>query len=410
MQKALAIGTQGAHTRNLWIYVCLETASACSFISGNWIFFWTRVMTYGQLGLVDALAFAFGMVMEIPTGVVADMVGKRWTMFLAMLCNGLGFVVMGMSDSLEVLLGGFLLAQIGWAFHSGASEAMLYDSLKADRQEAMFDRIFSRVGVLGMLTLMAAALLGGVMYNANERLPHLAWGAVFLLGALVSLGIIEPKVNNASSTTFTLRAYFQQFRAGFAQLAQPALRWVIAPIIIIRGAGFMFMMGVIYPIMAVNFGFNANAQAVLSTFLYAGAMAGSAYAPLLRRRFGNYNGLLAGGTLISLGYMSAMLPPALAVAGVLGMFAIRLGTATSNVIGTTLINDRIPSQARATTLSTVALFTRLPYVITAIVAGSMAEQGTFGWFGLAFGTGVLLFGVLGLKQRAHVEGTHTTST
>lgn len=362
-------------------------------------------MTYGQLGVVDALAFAFGMFMEIPTGAVADMVGKRWTMFLAMLSNGIGFVVMGMSNSLEGLLGGFLLAQIGWAFYSGASEAMVYDSLKADKREGVFDRLLSRVGVLVMLTLMSAALIGGVMYHINERLPHVAWGVVFLVGAVVSYGIIEPRVEGESTPVFTLKAYFQQFREGFIQLAQPALRGIIIPIIVIRGAGFMFMMGVIHPIMAVHFGFDADAQAVLATFLYVGAMVGSAFAPQMRHKFGNYGGLMLGGILISVGYMGAILPTSLAILGVLGMFGIRLGSSAATVISATIINDRIPSQSRSTTLSTIALFVRLPYVVTAMIAGVMAESGTFGWFGLVFGASVLLVAALGLRGTT-ISPTH----
>src|SRR5690242_16325605 len=106
--------------RNLLIFYYLSFCRSAVFLAGNWIFFWLRVMTYGQLGFVDATAFAFGLLMEIPTGAISDLVGKRWTLMLAALFNGSGFIIMGASDTLAGLVVGFWITQIGWAFFSGA--------------------------------------------------------------------------------------------------------------------------------------------------------------------------------------------------------------------------------------------------------------------------------------------------
>lgn len=381
-----------SYARNVTLYAVLEVVSASSFVMGNWIFFWLRVMTYGQLGVVDALAFAFGMIMEVPTGAIGDLVGKRRTLQLAMAFNALGWWVMGFSDSVEVLLIGFLLAQIGFAFYSGSGEALLYDSLKADRLESQYDRIYSRVGMITLVTLVLSTLVGGVMYTLDERLPHLAWGAMFALGSVVSFWLIEPP-NNAPP--FSIKGYFQQLRAGFQQLLTPALKSAILPVILLRGAGYMYSMGLIQPTMAIGFGFMADAQSVVISVLILGAMVATGLAPRFRRYFGDRRGLMLAGVLMGFGYASAFFP--LAMWGFFGMLAIRSSNALIGVLTSTWLNERIPSETRATTLSTVALFVRIPYILTAILAGTTAEGGAFGAFSLAIGLGVMASALLGFR-------------
>ncbi len=367
------------YSGNITRYALLEFASACAFPVGNWLFFWLRIMTYGQVGVVDALAFAFGMFMEIPTGAIGDMIGKKYTLVCAMLFNGAGWLVMGFSDTLESLLVGFLIAQVGWAFYSGTSEALAYDSLKADGRENEFDRLYSRVGVGVVAILIASSLIGGVLYNLNERLPHLAWGAVFLLGTVFALGLKEPHIEHSTPrAAFSFKGYVAQLSAGFRHLITPALKPIVVPIMIVRGSLYMFQSGLILPILGLQFGFEADEQAVVAAFLLLGASVGTGLAPRLRRVLGDNRSLFLGGLLIGLGYFSGVF--SLGVFGALTMFFIRLGGGAFNVVSSTLLNRAIPSQDRATTLSTVAVFVRIPYVLSAIVAGTMAENGQFALF------------------------------
>ena len=61
-----------------------------------------------------------------------------------------------------------------------------------------------------------------------------------------------------------------------------------------------------------------------------------------------------------------------------------------------IVNKRIDSKNRATTLSTVALLTKIPYVLVAVAAGKMIEEGKIGLF--ARSTGLVIFGVILLSM------------
>lgn len=383
--------------RNLVIYQVLSAAGTASFVMGNWIFFWLRLMDYGTIGLVDALCFAYGMLAEIPTGAVADMLGKKRTILVAMLLNGVGWITMGFADNLAVLIIGFLLTQTGWAFYSGSSEALVYDSMKERGTEADFDKVLAFSQSVAFVTLVVSTLIGGVMYNLWFRLPHVAYGVVYVIGFVAALALREPHVEGAPH--FSMRAYLRQLGRGFSQLNRPSVRWLVMIIFATIGAYQIFTFGLIAPAIATHFGFDADAQAVV----FSGAILVSAlvvgFVPVLRRRLGELGATVAVGMVLLSGYALSALP--LGAWGVIAIILIRVGGSMSYTTTSTLINAAIPSTDRATTLSTVALLTKIPYVFTAILAGALAENGQLWIFNVAVALGIgLLMGIgLWMRQR-----------
>jgi MFS family permease len=390
------VANTAQYQRNITIYTLLEMANGAAFVSSNWLFFWLRLMQYGQVGVMDALGFAFGMFMEIPTGAIADMLGKKWTMVSAMACLAVGWAVMGASDSLLALLIGFWIANVGWAFYSGASEALCYDSLKMQKREGEFDKVLSRIGVYAIATLLICTLAGGWLYNIDVRLPHYAWAVVMGLGFVVSLWIIEPPIEREK---FSWRGYVRQLGVGFHELGMPNLRPYILPSMLMRGVGFMFRSGLILPIMAIGYGFNVDAQAVTNTLIYFVGLVAIASVPRMRRILSDGTSLIVLSVLMGVGYGMALLP--IGVFGFLGMAAIRWAHDAVIPLSSVIINREIPSESRATTLSTITFITKIPYVLTAIIAGSMAENGLFGVFCLIVGAvtiGVTVLNALAFRR------------
>ena len=98
---------------NIGRFYLLTAFNNLWFLAGNWIFYWLRYMTYGELGVMDALCFLFGLVMEVPSGAIADVIGKRKTIIIGMLLASAGFLTMGSANDIAPLWIGFLLAQAG---------------------------------------------------------------------------------------------------------------------------------------------------------------------------------------------------------------------------------------------------------------------------------------------------------
>lgn len=371
---------------NIRVYYLLSIASNAYFILGNWIFFWERFMTYGQLGVVDALSFAFGMVMEVPTGVVSDLIGKKRTLIAACLCNTIGYTIMASTNSLSQLVIGFLFFQVGLAFYSGAIEAMAFDTLKQYGEEARFDEVVSKGNAYAIISLVVATLIGGLLYNVNFRLPHYGQSVAFGVGLVGALFLKEPEID---TFTFTIRNYIKQLGAGFQQLWQPALRYRLPVLLGLPGVFYLFAFGLIQPAIAIHFGFGADAQAIIQAALGAVSAIALTQIPWLRRRVGDQRGLLLSGLLLGLGFFGAA-TLTLGVYGILVLALIRLSGTLLVPWVSIVVNEHVESQYRATTLSTVALVAKIPYIAAAIAAGRMVEAGTFWLFNAFVGGGVMI--------------------
>lgn len=149
---------------NIRLFYVLTALNNVWFVAGNWIFFWTRFMTFGQLGLVDATAFTFGLLMEIPSGAVSDLIGKKATILFSMFLATVGIFGFATTTTLTQLWISFFIMQLGTAFYSGAAEALAYDTLVEKKREHRFDQVMATNGSVALVTLVTTTLAGGLMY------------------------------------------------------------------------------------------------------------------------------------------------------------------------------------------------------------------------------------------------------
>ncbi len=375
---------------NIAIFYRLTGLTNLWFLAGNWIFYWLRFMTYGQLGTMDALCFLFGLFMEIPSGAIADIIGKRKAIILAMILASAGFLMMGSANSIPPLWIGFLLAQAGWAFYSGAAEALAYDSLVDIQKEDQFDKVISASGSIATITTVLGTLTGGVMYYFYDRSSHLAMGVGYLIAFFVALKLIEPKTDTEK---FDLKNWWITLVDGSKQLGLPSLRPFIIVILTLMGAEYMYEWGLLKPAIATSFGFMDKSQAVI----FAGLGLLNAFLvrrlPGLRNRVSDKRGLYLLTIVMGIGFLLATLP--LKIFGLIPMLLIAISGYLVYPWISIVVNQKIDPKHRATALSAVALLTKIPYVVLAILAGKMIENGQLTTFN--FYVGVVIIIAMGIN-------------
>lgn len=138
--------------------------------------------------LVNATFSAGQIVFEVPTGVVADTLGRRVSFLLgigALMVATLGYVgsaVFGWGMT------GFILASIllgfGFTCQTGAVDAWLVDALDSTEYLGSKDRVFARSGIFNGASMLVGTLGGGLLGQASLAVPYLVRTGL-LLGAFV---------------------------------------------------------------------------------------------------------------------------------------------------------------------------------------------------------------------------------
>jgi MFS family permease len=137
-----------------------------------------------QVMLTNA-AFTFGMVVfEIPTGVVADTLGRRISLVLCivtLLISTLLYVATAWWHwGFWAFMGTSVLLGLGYTFYTGAVDAWLVDALKASGFTEPLESVFSRGQMVFGAAMLAGTLGGGLLGQIHLAIPYLARAATFL--------------------------------------------------------------------------------------------------------------------------------------------------------------------------------------------------------------------------------------
>ena len=143
------------------------------------------VLAAGDLSLV---------VLEIPTGWLADRFGHRASLVVGSLIQVLGMLCCWLDPSVAGLVVATALIALGDSFRSGADEALLYRTCVAlDRADA-FQRIEGRTQALETLALSALVLAGGAVVTTwGFAAGWLAEALLCAIGLWIAWAMVEPQ-------------------------------------------------------------------------------------------------------------------------------------------------------------------------------------------------------------------------
>ena len=160
-----------------------------------------RGLTLIQISLIESLVIGTIFLMEVPTGVLADRVGRKWSIFFSTFLLMSAEFIFIFAREFEWYLLIAVLTGSGFAFASGAVEALVYDSLPPEGREDAMKRAMGRVNSMGQVAFVIAPVIGAfIIADAAEEkfIPAIALTVVALfVGLCVSLTLHEPMTDSA---------------------------------------------------------------------------------------------------------------------------------------------------------------------------------------------------------------------
>jgi MFS family permease len=201
--------------RNSTLFILAQFCQALWFIIPIWIVYYRGYVSTSQVAFIAGWAYFVQLIMELPTGAFADMVGKRWSVLLSYLLTAIGMFIIPFAHTFAHFLFIETLIAIGAALFSGAQEALLYDSLKQDGKEADFGKVMTKNGFWYQIALMISRGIGGLMYSYGHLMPFIASGASAILGMCFAWFFVEPAIDTEK---FSFKNYVKQITLGVHEI------------------------------------------------------------------------------------------------------------------------------------------------------------------------------------------------
>lgn len=159
-----------------------------AFITGS--IYYIRLVGLGplQLVLVGTVLELTTFLLEIPTGVVADVYSRKLSVVIGFAVIGAGFVLQGAVPTFSAILAAQLLYGGGWTFISGAEDAWLADELGSDA----LPNAYLRGKQIGLAASFAGVFASVALASLRLNLPFLLSGLP-LIGVALLLLVIMPE-------------------------------------------------------------------------------------------------------------------------------------------------------------------------------------------------------------------------
>lgn len=391
--------------RNVAMFYCLSAVYNMWFVAGVWIFIWGKFMTKTQIGISDALTFSIGFLVELPSGVLADIIGRKKAIVLGNALLTTGNLLIGVSSSFFSITFWYLLWTIGYAFQSGATEALVYDSVRQDGKEEEWPKIMAAATVVGRVASLVATATGGLLFTVWFRLPYLVFGLSGLIGLAAALWLRETTRAANSKNTWSVKTYLDQVKDGVSVL----LKRTIFPIALLGlsmfGIAYMYNWGLLRPLTGERFGFTPTTYAFLLSVISLTGVGSLYFLPTLRAHLKLETLLLSLGGIYGALFFLMGFNHNWILGGLL-MISVSVVMLYVEILFSQFINIHTRQEHRATTLSAVAVFTKLPYVLLAVIIGRLADSNLLPQYMLVVGGCALVIWLLAvLLHRKQTSAT-----
>jgi MFS family permease len=330
---------------------------------------------------------------EIPTGAIADLLGKKNTLTLSFICGFLGNLIMGFAPSFLFLSIAVIITTLASVLNSGTLESLIYDSLLSNKQGGKYQKVLANVSSIKMMSFALASIIGGTMYKISPSLPFISVAFSQLVGIFFTFFLKEPPID---SQIFSWKNYRRQIKKGFQELFTKNKNIKEIILIIMLGIVIIINYHSLIDVQLVAQGWQETQLGLIYSITFVLGAIVSQLGNYLNRRFGQWISIIFSALLIGLNMLIST-NLGILMATVLIMLRSGFDEIFFNSVSNK-INHSISSKYRATTLSTYNMLINIPYIIFAYLLGSLIDKYSVAKVVNSLGLILLLIVLLNLLQ------------
>lgn len=372
------------------------------------LFYLAKGMSNAQILLTITAMQVTNLLAEVPTGAFADRFGPKRAFLVGSLFRMGAPLLLLFWPTIPAFYLSQVIKCIGWTFFSGAEEAVIYESLKADRQEGRMTAVMGRLSGAIALAATATAFIGPILARDLTEAQFKLVVGLDLLAAVIRLFVLLRVQEPASFHEARLNPWrYALAAAKEIKRNRPLFRLAVHGTVIFIPT---YLFGLFEQPMLTESGLPVAWLGTVMAFggllaWFLGNRAGS-----LRAQLGAVGAIRAMDGLILLGVLGAIagaylggrsslaLPLVLLV-----LFSLRGANALRNPAISELTNSMLPSEGRSTALSMLQLLDSLCDLIVVPVIALLANQG-LPWVFVGAVVTILVGSLFRLPTAAEIEG------
>ena len=276
------------------------------FVPFLFLAFIEKGLTFTQIGVLLAIEGITMQALEVPSGALADLFGRRRTMIISFLAYMVSFLALGLADSFWPLCGAMALFGIGESFRTGTHKTLIFAWLKLEGRSEEKTRVYgltrswSKVG-----SAVSAPIAMGIVITTSSYSSVFYWSILPCALSVVNLLGYPASIDPRSEVRATMRTVFAHLKESLLDVRRrPKLRRMVGESIGFHGL-FRASKDYVQPALAIAAvawfggdtlgGETAELHAMRNTAFLVGAVYcvlnfGAAFASWKAHRFADFAG------------------------------------------------------------------------------------------------------------------------
>lgn len=382
---------------NIWKYYVFSSLMSINFFMPIVVvFFLSNNLSFTQIMLLQTVYSVVIVLMEVPTGAVADVMGRKVSILAGAILTAGGCALYATGYSFYQ----FIVAEITWGvgstFLSGALSAFLYETLQELEISEQYKKIDGKASMIALISVAGSSLVGGYLGDIHLRIPFYVTVACFSLSVFFALRFTEPKKTRESK--ISLRHYVHVIKLSSIEcITNARIRWIL-----LCSAGlntFILIARWFYQPYMQDIGIDITYFGVVFMGFSLFAALNSRYAYKYEGKVGNKFYLPLMFLLLSVSFLFMGLLPI--IVSIMFMFLQQGMRGSISPIIKYYINEEVSSDKRATVLSFHALFNRGLFALGAPAAGWVADEFSVNYLYLCCGIVLLVYFLIVLRMRSN---------
>lgn len=164
------------------------------------LFYIASQVSIEQFSIIMAV-FAFTtLVLEIPTGTIADLLGKKRTLLLSRFMYIIEIAIIAFFNGFWPFLIAKIISGIGVSLSSGTGSALLFDTLKRLKRTDEHKKISGKLNYITNISMAFVFIIGSYLFTISPKLPAYVSLPFIILGFILTFFLKEPYIPSKKLT------------------------------------------------------------------------------------------------------------------------------------------------------------------------------------------------------------------
>ncbi|MCK5107550.1 MAG: MFS transporter [Nanoarchaeota archaeon] len=124
-----------------------------------------------QFGIIMGIYALVILLLEIPSGVFSDILGRKWSLLIAYVLFLIELIILAFFNGFWPFLIAKILCGIAGSLVSGTQSALLYESLKKLKREKEYKKIFGKLHFITNIVKACVFIFGAYLFTLNPKYP-----------------------------------------------------------------------------------------------------------------------------------------------------------------------------------------------------------------------------------------------